>query len=388
MATLKDIARHIATGNDFKGGGAESFVTAIVDTILEGLAKDRQVKIKGFGTFKLTAVKERESVNVNTGERVTITGHDKITFSPEASVRDLINKPFAQFDTVVLSDLVDLEAMADVGTEEDDIDENTEKNSTATIVPLTLKTAMPPKDVELQVTPQEHKKQEVQEVQEEKEVQEEQEVHEDIAEPEEECTSTIEPQPQDETEMTTDNEQIEIETEYDDEGTGKKKLLIYAVIINIITVALAFAGGYYLGTKHYFCHDDAAPAVEQTAAPVKPTPAAPHKATADSITSKADTTVAQQSATPQPDETPKAEETTNDAAKYYTDARIRTGAYDIIGVAQTVTVQSGQTLKSISKAYLGPDMECYVEALNGVKEVQAGDKLQIPKLKIRKKKKN
>ena len=109
MPTLKDIAKVLVSRHQLDSHDAEDFVRAFVDTILEGLQNDRLVKIKGFGTFKLTAVKDRESINVNTGERILISGHDKISFTPDAVMRDLVNKPFAQFETVVLADDVNFE---------------------------------------------------------------------------------------------------------------------------------------------------------------------------------------------------------------------------------------------------------------------------------------
>lgn len=386
MATLRDIARYIAVSNDFKSGDAEAFATAIVDTILAGLAKDKQVKIKGFGTFKLTLVKERESVNVNTGERVTITKHAKITFTPETAVRDLVNKPFAQFDTVVLSELVDLDAMADLGEAVDD-NETPEELDTPQVQDLPVMQALasvqeaptPPQEnvplpkpqVEPQIEPQVEPQIEPQI--------EPQVTNAATIQPSEDAEETIK-ETQDETQMTSNDNEIYIEDE--DTAQSKKKLIIYAVIINIITVAIAFIAGYMLGTKHYFCNDTATTAVEQTA------PVAPKKQTTAVKEVKADSV-----ATPAPDSIPQPKETAQAPAqddapsKYYDDARVRTGAYDIIGVDKTVTVQSGQTLKSISKAYLGPDMECYIEALNGVTEVSAGDEVKIPKLKLRKKKK-
>jgi nucleoid DNA-binding protein len=86
---------------------AETFVAMLFDVVNDGLMKDKLVKVKGLGTFKVASVKDRESVNVNTGERVLIEGHDKITFTPDAALRDFVNKPFAQFETVIVKDGVD-----------------------------------------------------------------------------------------------------------------------------------------------------------------------------------------------------------------------------------------------------------------------------------------
>lgn len=104
MATVKDIAKILASRHKLKGADAERFLQQMVEVINAGLLSDRVVKIKGFGTFKLQAVKDRASVNVNTGERVVIEGHDKVTFTPDSVMKEIINKPFAQFETVVIDD--------------------------------------------------------------------------------------------------------------------------------------------------------------------------------------------------------------------------------------------------------------------------------------------
>ena len=121
MLTIKDLAEILVQKHQLDSRSAEAFVNAVIETIHEGLKNDRVVKVKGFGTFKLTAVRERESINVNTGERVVISSHDKVSFTPDAVLRDLVNKPFAQFDTVVLADGVDFEDMPEVETEDADV---------------------------------------------------------------------------------------------------------------------------------------------------------------------------------------------------------------------------------------------------------------------------
>ncbi|MBR4378725.1 MAG: HU family DNA-binding protein, partial [Prevotella sp.] len=102
MATIKDIAKLLVEKHKMSMAVADDFLQNVVEVINDGLLQDRIVKIKGFGTFKLQEVKERSSVNVNTGERVVIAAHDKITFTPDAVMRDMVNKPFAQFETVIV----------------------------------------------------------------------------------------------------------------------------------------------------------------------------------------------------------------------------------------------------------------------------------------------
>ena len=104
---LQLIADTVAKKHKITVKEAEKFVSAMFDVMNEGLKTDKLVKVKGLGTFKVQAVKPRESVNVNTGERVLIEGHDKVSFTPDATMKELVNKPFAQFETVVLNDGVD-----------------------------------------------------------------------------------------------------------------------------------------------------------------------------------------------------------------------------------------------------------------------------------------
>ena len=106
MAIL-ELARAIAVRHGMTQKEAERFVNTFIDVVNDGLRNEKQLKIKGLGTFKVIDTKDRESVNVNTGERIMIGGRGKITFTPDTVMRELVNKPFAQFQTVVLNDGVD-----------------------------------------------------------------------------------------------------------------------------------------------------------------------------------------------------------------------------------------------------------------------------------------
>ena len=128
MVTIKDIAKIVASQHNIKVAEAEEFVQKLVDTINEGLETDRLVKIKGFGTFKMQAMKSRASVNVNTGERVIIGEHDRITFLPDAMMKNAINKPFAHFETVEIDDESPLlDEMTPVDDTDDSLDEEQEE---------------------------------------------------------------------------------------------------------------------------------------------------------------------------------------------------------------------------------------------------------------------
>jgi nucleoid DNA-binding protein len=128
MITTKDIAKIVASQHNIKVAEAKEFVQKLVDTINEGLETDRLVKIKGFGTFKMQAMKSRASVNVNTGERVIIGEHDRITFLPDALMKNAINKPFAHFETVEIDDESPLlDEMTPVDDTDDSQDEEQEE---------------------------------------------------------------------------------------------------------------------------------------------------------------------------------------------------------------------------------------------------------------------
>ena len=447
MLTIKDLAEILVQKHQLDSRSAEAFINAVIETIHEGLKNDRVVKVKGFGTFKLTAVRERESINVNTGERVVISGHDKVSFTPDAVLRDLVNKPFAQFDTVVLADGVDFEDMPEVETEDADIaaeeaaeipvqeeakavseqveQVEQEPEPAPEPEPVVVPVAEPEPEVEVEpvaedepeadpepepaveepvveepvaedpqpeepVEPEAPATPEVEE--EEPEMQESPEVPETPETPEVPETPTKEPEPEQEEEQEDYISQF-----YEDEESDSKRMfLIYAIIVNVVVAALFFVFGYYarssnlLGIeKEPVVETPAAPAVEQpdTTKQKAVEPAAPAETTEEPAVEKTEEKPVEESkpvAEPKKEEKPEAK--VEQTSKYDNDPRVRTGAYRIVGVANTVTVKSGQTIKSISKAYLGPGMECYVEAFNGgITELKEGQTIKIPKLQHKKK---
>lgn len=449
MLTIKDLAEILVQKHQLDSRSAEAFINAVIETIHEGLKNDRVVKVKGFGTFKLTAVRERESINVNTGERVVISGHDKVSFTPDAVLRDLVNKPFAQFDTVVLADGVDFEDMPEVEIEDGDaaadevadipasVKEEAKAVSEAPEVSVAPETPVVPEEPEEAATPVAEPEVETEPVVEQKTepepVVEEPIAEEPIAEepvaedesvaeesqPEElespaspetlgslespepienpaSPASTKEPEQEENQEETPDY----ISEFYEEADDNKRMFLIYAIIVNVVVAALFFVFGYYarsanlLGIeKEQAVETPAAPAVEQPDTTKQKTvePAAPATATEEPAVEKTEEKpveeskpVAEQKKEEKPQ--PKAEPAGESTSKYDNDPRVRTGAYRIVGVANTVTVRSGQTIKSISKTYLGPGMECYVEAINGgITELKEGQTIKIPKLQHKKK---
>ena len=445
MLTIKDLAEILVQKHQLDSRSAEAFINAVIETIHEGLKSDRVVKVKGFGTFKLTAVRERESINVNTGERVVISGHDKVSFTPDAVLRDLVNKPFAQFDTVVLADGVDFEDMPEVEIEDGDaaadevadipvsVKEEAKVVSEAPEVSVVPKepepedVAAPVAEPEVEVEPVVELKPEPEPVAEEPIAEEpiaeepvavEESVVEE-AQPEEsespaspetlgslESSETIENSASPASTKEPEQEESQEETPdyisefYEDADDNKRMFLIYAIIVNVVVAALFFVFGYYarstnlLGIeKEQAVETPAAPAVEKPDTTKQKTvePAAPAKVTEEPTVEKTEEKpveeskpVAEQKKEEKPQ--PKAESTVESTSKYDNDPRVRTGAYRIVGVANTVTVRSGQTIKSISKTYLGPGMECYVEAFNGgITELKEGQTIKIPKLALKKK---
>ena len=410
-------------------------MNVVVETIHEGLKNDRVVKVKGFGTFKLTAVRERESINVNTGERVVISSHDKVSFTPDAVLRDLVNKPFAQFDTVVLADGVDFEDMPEVETEDGDVVAEVETEipapvqEEAKVVPLPVMTPV----VEPEPEPQSEPEPQVEEPVIEEPVAEEPEpvveevvVEEPVAEePQPEEPESLEnadvpvmpdvpeypeiPETPETPESPSQEEQEEDQQEeetpdyisefYDDENSECKKVfLIYAIVVNVIVAALFFVFGYYArSTNMLGIESDDKPVVETPAEPVadqldttkqktaeSETPAKATEETA--VEKKEESKSEEKKPVAEPKKEEKSEAKAESTSKYDSDPRVRTGAYRIVGVANTITVKSGQTLKAISKTYLGAGMECYVEVFNGgITEVKEGQTIKIPKLELKKK---
>ena len=397
MATIRDIAKILVERHKMKTGVAEEFLQMLVEVINEGLVQDRIVKIKGFGTFKLQEVKERKSVNVNTGESVVIAAHDKVSFTPDSVMRDLVNKPFAQFETVIVGDenpkdvaaaafqsVVEAEAPVEKAAEAPEVKEPEEAKEPE-VKPA--EGADKPEAAEVSV-------EKVAEVSEpEKPAEEAEEPEADMPveklaeEPKAEEPKSDEPVKEeydfDDDEKENGNDEGEEEEE---EETSSSRRWLY-ILAGIVFALACFALGYLASHHELFEKADEAPA--------KPTVEAKSQDTV-TTTPASDTLAPVQApvATPAQAETPepKAEEAAEtqapDMSKYNSDPRVKYGAYIIIGTETTVKVLKGQTLKGISKAYLGPDMECYVEAYNGgIKTVKEGDKVLIPKLQLKKKKK-
>ena len=459
--SLNTLGKLLADKSGLSQVEAELFIRKMFDVCNQGLEADKQVKIKWLGTFKVQATKDRESINVNTGERFTIEGRDKLTFTPDNILKEIVNKPFAQFETVVVNDGVDFDEIDEKFGEEqtEDAPEQVidflDEEKTATPNPevvvigsekekekeaedeLAKQIAIEQakleklKQAQLEQERIQKEKQEQERLEQEKLEQErleqerlkqerlEQEKLE-LAQQQQALKAVVEPAV-----PASDESEEEEEKEEEEESSNSHHIVIpryLGVAVCLIVVALIGGMGWFAFNYGQMTaqRDHLAMQLNQYhQAPAKKVPAKPaaaplsqeqklrQKAMEDSIR-MAKTAEAVKQAENSDEESANAEKAKQAEAKakaeakdkaeekaaskiassqYDKDARVRTGAYRIIGVAQTVTVGAGQTLEQISTRYLGSGMECYVEALNGTSTVKAGQKIKIPKLELKKKKK-
>ena len=421
--SITELASKLMEKHGLKRTEAELFIRQFVGVINDGLKNDKSVKVKGLGTFKVQAVSARKSVDVNTGEAIVIEGRDKISFTAEAVMRDLVNAPFAQFETVIVNDGVDFSEI-DAKNEAD----NTEaKEPTPAVEPTPV---AEPEPAVVEPTPVAEPEPTVVE-----------------AAPAAEPEPTVEPAPAAEPEPTVEpapvaepepavveptpivepTPAVEDSDSDTDELEAKSKSYKNTIIVLASSLAcvviLAVVGFVYMFSQIEKRDNRIAHLETQTATladrmmktHMSPAPAANQPAAndeADNILAaneqkieaaqKADkeNNLKTAEAKPEPKAEPKAAtkptaEAKAHAAKsapsilsqsaYDKDPRVRTGAYVITGIANTVTVKAGQTMSSLSKTYLGPGMECYLEAVNGGnRELKAGEKIKIPALKTKK----
>lgn len=435
--SLNTLGKLLADKSGLSQVEAELFIRKMFDVCNQGLDADKQVKIKWLGTFKVQATKDRESINVNTGERFTIEGRDKLTFTPDNILKEIVNKPFAQFETVVVNDGVDFDEIDEKFGEEqtedapeqviDFLDEEKTATPNPEIVVIESEKEKEKEDelakqIAIEQAKLERLKQaqlEQERIQKEKQEQERLEQEKlELAQQQQALKAVVEP-------AVPASDESEEEEEEEEESSNSHHIVIprYLVVaVCLIVVALIGGMGWFAFNYGQMTaqRDHLAMQLNQYhQAPAKKVPAKPaaaplsqeqklrQKTMEDSIR-MAKTAEAVKLAENSDEESANAEKAKQAEAKakaeakdkaeekaaskiassqYDKDARVRTGAYRIIGVAQTVTVGAGQTLEQISTRYLGSGMECYVEALNGTSTVKAGQKIKIPKLELKKKKK-
>lgn len=451
---IAELATVLMEKHGLKRTEAELFIRQFVVVVNESLTNDKIAKIKSLGTFKVTAVSPRKSVDVNTGEAIIIDGRDKITFTADAAMRDLVNAPFAQFETVVINDGVDFSAIDEkYKNEMADNSVETETESQTVVVENVPFAASEQEPIREPKTADEQENVSEPEVViiGEQETKPEAEpvptaVPEVLTEPQPETaqgkiqSSKLEPEPGPGPEQileTTNLDKQDIQNGESDRLASVNEKLIEAngilseqirsfktrttILLSslVFVVVAAIAGFFYLGSQ-LEKRDNRIDYLEAQTVSLLDKVVRKHTPETDStaVKAKADSMKAVQEKAIQilqrqiennakeeqkkAAEHKKASEEAKKAAEankpvetinsesqtaYNKDARVRTGAYLITGVAKTITVKPGQTLSSISKAHLGPGMECYIEAVNdGKTTFNAGDKIKIPELRLKKKK--
>ena len=472
--SLNGLADKLAEKSGLSQIEAELFIRKMFDVCHQGLAADKIVKMRWLGTFKVTSVKERESVDVNTGERIVIEGRDKLSFTPDNILKEIVNRPFAQFETVIVNDGVDFESIDkkyEDSLEDEEQEESLEKPKP--IIEVVEPTETPLPDVVSEETTQAEavsssepttsgvidfldvpenpsEDSSVVVIGEDSTIEPQTSVSQEV--PTEEIPSSVsddiqadsrEENSNAEIEAETDAEigadaEIEVETdaeiEADDEVEIRRRHFIipkYVVIIASFTLLLLIGGlGWFAFNYGQMAaqrdHLELQLAQYKTDKNVVATPAnvksqeqlLQEKARQDSLrmakandaikaaeradslksaavdkemsvknlkTDEKSAELKKKSATDKKRD--KAAEHANVVSdKYDSDPRVRTGAYRIVGVDQVVTVGEHQTMATLSKRYLGPGMECYIEALNGTSTIKSGQKVKIPKLELKKKK--
>ena len=472
--SLNGLADKLAEKSGLSQIEAELFIRKMFDVCHQGLAADKIVKMRWLGTFKVTSVKERESVDVNTGERIVIEGRDKISFTPDNILKEIVNKPFAQFETVIVNDGVDFESIDkkyEDSLEDEEQEESLEKPKP--IIEVVEPTETPLPDVVSEETIQAEavsssepttsgvidfldvpenpsEDSSVVVVGEDSTIEPQTTVSQEV--PTEEISSSVSDDIQTDSREENSNAEIEAETdaeigadakneaetdaefEADDEVEIRRRHFIipkYVVIIASFTLLLLIGGlgwfafnygqmaaqrdhlelqlAQYKTDKNVVAKTANVKSQEQlllekarqdSLRMAKANDAIKAAERADSLKSaavdkeksvknlKADEKSAElkkKSATDKKQDK-AAEHAKVVSDKYDSDPRVRTGAYRIVGVDQVVTVGEHQTMATLSKRYLGPGMECYIEALNGTSTIKSGQKVKIPKLELKKKK--
>ena len=481
-SNISRLAKSISSKHGLTQAEAERFISKMFEVANEGLHEDKLLKIKWLGTFKVTPVKDRESVDVNTGERIVIEGRDKISFTPDNILKEIVNKPFAQFETVVVNDGVDFSdidekfslqavpaepiaaempstigeqktAEASIGQPESksfDESKNTDEQKvadqpTAEVYPSAEAQPMAGEQPMVVGQPMagEHPMAEEQQMQPlvgNTTGEQESLVNEDILTKESSLVKNAS-----DNKAGTSNEAVASNNAAMSDGAVPSEepaaevgeevhshhlmipMYLVAIVCLVFVILLGGMGWFAFNFGKMQAQRDQLAMQLQTIK--KPTPVATKdstqtsaedsaalalkkKAQEDSIrmaeTSKAvemaekteqgrvegqaltNTSSSQIGTSSKEKGSSQAKGTAPSdprSSAYDADPRVRTGAYRIVGVAQIVTVKDGQSLASLSRLYLGPGMECYVEAVNGKNEVKVGQKIKIPKLELKRKKK-
>ena len=431
MTNIKDLARFLVEKHGIKLADAELFIALMTEIINEGVHRERQVKIKGLGTFKLTSVSSRESIDVNTGERIVIEGRDKLSFAPDNAMKELVNQPFSQFETIVVNDGVELEdEYKDQVEETAPAEEKKEIVEEKAVEEVVLPREKPVKPIaivsensaETMLVKEEKQEDKVQETMSETNVSEVEKMDsgqetietasDNVAKAEEE---TLESSPEKEDEPVveeTDSRENDIEDTENitTANTPHKSSYMKPLVVGFVALFVVLIGTICfmfmklcqqneqiynfkmevqtlqleLLKKQYSTMKGPSKVIKPVAVAEKPAHAEEKKPTPIaekpiSVTEKSTSDVEKPTSVAEKSVSSKEEDAYEALNK--SDARVRTGAYRIVGVKQVIKVKRGQTLSSISRLYLGPGMECYIEVMNKNKELKEGDRVKIPELK-------
>ena len=447
-SSLSVLAKAVASKRGLTQAEAERFIATMFEVAGAGIQEDKLLKMKWLGTFKITSVKDRESVDVNTGERILIEGRDKISFTPDNILKEIINKPFAQFETVVVNDGVDFsdidEKFANMEREEELLLQKEQERHDDEVV-LEEQNAEQPQELDQNVRQSREEEQsqenlpdaelqsqenlsdaklQSQDDGEKNDLSQESLLNEELTQ---ENNQKVE-QPQEvkspisEENVALSSELKNVETSADDfsetYASDHHHLVIPKYVVALVCVVfVALLGGLCWFAFTYGKMQARQEQMEMQLKAIKPQPQPKPKPTvvapvdtAKSVASSDDKTDAKnvlangaQANNEQTDhaqlamkkkarqdsirmaQANNAVKMAEKASEYLNDPRIRTGAYRIVGVEKTVTAKSGQTLAGLSKLYLGPGMECYMQAINGCSEIKTGQKVKIPKLELKRK---
>ena len=379
-----DLSGVLMSKNGLGDKESRRFVKAIFDVIQECLDEEKVVKVKGLGTFKIIEVDDRESINVNTGERVLIEGHSKLTFTPDSVMKEIVNKPFSQFETVILNDGVDFpEPAIEEPISEEPIPEDSISEEPIFEEPVAADPGLSDKS--------------------QSEINAEQEIPSPEA-PIVEFTEDGDKEDTSDVVPPTDEAPTDEEINDEEESSNSTLRWVLSGVVVLLLILAAAYGGYLYG--RYEISEEMA--YKQMKADLKAAEMTVEKAkeavAKDSVEQEMDATkigaisVDKEQEDAAKDESPKeaiakdqvakGQPVKESADKYEAkDVRVRTGAYRIIGEDRVVKAKAGQTVEDIATRLLGPGMSCYVEVYNnldGKTTLKEGQAIKIPKLQLKK----
>lgn len=402
--SIQELAAILIEKNGLEKDEAQRFVTAVFEVIQSGVEKDKLVKVKGLGTFKIIDVDARESVNVNTGNRVLIDSHSKITFTPDSTMKELVNKPFSSFETVVLNEGVEFEdtPVQEESDKEDDTEDDSQILDFVVEEPTPVISEKPAAEITVDLNDKSTENKTANDTEKEDGaniIAKEKSANETVKEETENGTAEVQAA-NDTIEDVSTNETAEEEPANTviniDEEKPSAHWWVW-VLVAIFSFIIGFAGGIYIGENGILSYasiqnDEQSPLVsdsidETIVADTMIVAQSTDSLSADTLKEETVDNSAQESV-PTKLETAKIDEPEPEYKKYEAlDSRVRTGAYYIIGLDKEVEVREGDNLTRISRRYLGEDMSCYVEVYNNFTsntELKAGQKVRIPKLKLKK----